>query len=1015
MLSYILLKRIVFIFHIKFYHSYNTHIKHILYFYLSIIHFIMSSKIQRGLRDRERFQIKFKPGGGFSRNKFVKKIYSDESIMARMTLYKELQGHDGCVNSLYWSHEGDKLLSGSDDTMVCVWLPWENYRMAYAIETGHTSNIFSAKFMPKSSDSVIVTAAGDSEIRVFDVNGYDEHRLRHVYTCHRDRAKRIALEDNPHEFMSCSEDGTVRHFDLRQPHSCSNAPFGRSRYHGRRQASSNVREGCPSPLVDYGPYGLDLNTLSINSGQPHYFIVAGMDDYVYMHDRRMVGNNNCGAGKIIRSPTKASRCVRRFTCKDSNYWKRNNKHVTACKFSDANSQEFIGSWSTDGIFLFNIHDAPVGDTREHNIRQSSQVKRNGRFNEEPYENRQSIIYCFRQGQLNNALDKLHLIHSGQTSREQSEEEDMSDNDIGETIWILCMKAAVHLRRVHESTHERPSDESHAEEEIANARRLMQDAESWCMTRLPSWRTLWCLAVGYWIACGGQQTIGCEDREDWLRKAYRYTVRAKQAYDASSSSGTASLSVVTHHVPDMFTEFKRDIRQALRRENYTPASAEDDQVDSDDDGTSITSSSSAQQSTTDRWKWLDEMYVIQREDNGKDGDDDATAGDIGQPSSKRPRHASTGSNEENTREQSLDRSTSATSRHATIGSSSDDQHQFSESMISDDQENNDSTNSNNNNSNSSINNNNNNGDNDTIVMDNNNNHSSRSSVSSSSSNDRSSQSSHVIEVEITEEYVGSDSDVSASDDRASDSDASSHHSTLSHETATEDSQSMMDTDESDDQPIQLPLIRRHIRLDEDSSDEDEDDDGDSDSYTRHSNSRNMLENDVDLVSYRKRYIGHCNNRTVKDVNFYGLNDEYVVSGSDDGCAFIWDKATGRIVQVLTADSDTVNVIQGHPLNPTMAMSGIDHTIKIFNPISALTTSRKRLPNERSSWSSSSRMYELDRILARNEEDNRSASDDTYITQSMITALTRSMQNGRELGRLRELMHDNWGGDIDCRVQ
>ena len=37
-----------------------------------------------------------------------------------------------------WSHGGDKLLSGSDDTMVRVWLPWENYRMAYAIETGNS-------------------------------------------------------------------------------------------------------------------------------------------------------------------------------------------------------------------------------------------------------------------------------------------------------------------------------------------------------------------------------------------------------------------------------------------------------------------------------------------------------------------------------------------------------------------------------------------------------------------------------------------------------------------------------------------------------------------------------------------------------------------------------------------------------------------------------------------------------------------------------------------------------------
>lgn len=50
------------------------------------------------------------------------------------------------------------------------------------------------------------------------------------------------------------------------------------------------------------------------------------------------------------------------------------------------------------------------------------------------------------------------------------------------------------------------------------------------------------------------------------------------------------------------------------------------------------------------------------------------------------------------------------------------------------------------------------------------------------------------------------------------------------------------------------------------------------------------------------------QTIKDVNFYGLQDEYIVSGSDDGFAFVWDKKTQKIVQILHGDGDTVNVIQ-----------------------------------------------------------------------------------------------------------
>jgi nuclear receptor interaction protein len=79
--------------------------------------------------------------------------------------------------------------------------------------------------MPKTSDSVIVSAAGDSEVRVFDVSARSREvgrlsggsGLRHVYTCHRDRVKRIAVDDrSPYEFLTCSEDG--RHLMMKFAH-----------------------------------------------------------------------------------------------------------------------------------------------------------------------------------------------------------------------------------------------------------------------------------------------------------------------------------------------------------------------------------------------------------------------------------------------------------------------------------------------------------------------------------------------------------------------------------------------------------------------------------------------------------------------------------------------------------------------------------------------------------------------------------------------------------------------------
>ena len=92
-------------------------------------------------------------------------------------------------------------------------------------------------------------------------------------------------------------------------------------------------------------------------------------------------------------------------------------------------------------------------------------------------------------------------------------------------------------------------------------------------------------------------------------------------------------------------------------------------------------------------------------------------------------------------------------------------------------------------------------------------------------------------------------------------------------------------------------------DEDDEDEEDDDDDDDDSEldrdfaaeerqfmfrsvrkgtTRHE----PVEADVPCSSHYRQYRGHCNIKTVKDCNFFGLQDEYVVSGSDSGHLFIW---------------------------------------------------------------------------------------------------------------------------------
>uniref|UniRef100_V5EZC9 Uncharacterized protein n=1 Tax=Kalmanozyma brasiliensis (strain GHG001) TaxID=1365824 RepID=V5EZC9_KALBG len=89
--------------------------------------------------------------------------------------------------------------------------------------------------------------------------------------------------------------------------------------------------------------------------------------------------------------------------------------------------------------------------------------------------------------------------------------------------------------------------------------------------------------------------------------------------------------------------------------------------------------------------------------------------------------------------------------------------------------------------------------------------------------------------------------------------------------------------------------------------------------------------VPTVYPRSVYKGQCNKETVKDVGFAGGTDAYVISGSDDGNWFRWDKHTTSIRGIWHGDPSVVNVMAMHPILPVFAISGIDDSIKIFAPI------------------------------------------------------------------------------------
>uniref|UniRef100_A0A3B3HC58 WD and tetratricopeptide repeats 1 n=1 Tax=Oryzias latipes TaxID=8090 RepID=A0A3B3HC58_ORYLA len=86
-----------------------------------------------------------------------------------------------------------------------------------------------------------------------------------------------------------------------------------------------------------------------------------------------------------------------------------------------------------------------------------------------------------------------------------------------------------------------------------------------------------------------------------------------------------------------------------------------------------------------------------------------------------------------------------------------------------------------------------------------------------------------------------------------------------------------------------------------------------------------------LDYKHRYCGHCNTTTdIKEANFFGSKGQYIVSGSDDGSFFIWEKETTNLVRILQGDESIVNCLQPHPSYCFLATSGIDPVVRLWTP-------------------------------------------------------------------------------------
>lgn len=129
--------------------------------------------------------------------------------------------HDGCVNTICWNETGEYILSGSDDTKLVISNPYSR-KVLTTIRSGHRANIFSAKFLPCTNDKQIISCSGDGVIYYTNVEQDAETNRQCQFTCHYGTTYEImTVPNDPHTFLSCGEDGTVRWFDTRIKTSCT--------------------------------------------------------------------------------------------------------------------------------------------------------------------------------------------------------------------------------------------------------------------------------------------------------------------------------------------------------------------------------------------------------------------------------------------------------------------------------------------------------------------------------------------------------------------------------------------------------------------------------------------------------------------------------------------------------------------------------------------------------------------------------------------------------------------------
>ncbi|XP_016057852.1 PREDICTED: DDB1- and CUL4-associated factor 6 isoform X3 [Miniopterus natalensis] len=769
-------------------------------------------------------------------------------FIQRLKLEATLNVHDGCVNTICWNETGEYILSGSDDTKLVISNPYSR-KVLTTIRSGHRANIFSAKFLPCTNDKQIVSCSGDGVIFYTNVEQDAETNRQCQFTCHYGTTYEImTVPNDPHTFLSCGEDGTVRWFDTRIKTSCTKEDCKDDILINCRRAATSVAI-CP-PI-------------------PYYLAVGCSDSSVRIYDRRMLGTRATGnyAGRGTAG------MVARFLPSHLN---NKSCRVTSLCYSE-DGQEILVSYSSDYIYLFD----PKDDTARE-LRTPSAEERREELRQPP-------------------VKRLRLrgdwSDTGPRARPESERE--RDGEQSPNVSLMQRMSDMLSRWFEEAS------------EVAQSNRGRGRSRPTGGTSQSDVSTLPMIPSGTGLEAGDTVMEVDTPAEQFLQPSASSTAPTQAHSTASPTGSPSSLSLLSspesEHRPSAEASGQHTHHQSdNNNEKLSPKPGTGEPVLSLHYSTEGTTTSTIKLNFTDEWsstssssrgngthgkpEGQEESLVPQSSEPPPAGDSETEAPE---ESSEDVTTSQEGASAESTVQNQIDRAQSDKFTSELSDSSSGERNDF-------------------------------NPDSPCGVPD---------AATLSEKDGEPETSNQTSAAESTAHLSSPDPEPQAQMEALG--------PVPPEETSTTDS-ALQDTDDSDDDPVLIPGARYRAgpgdrrsavaRIQE---------------FFRRRKERKEME-ELDTLNIRRPlvkmvYKGHRNSRTmIKEANFWGAN--FVMSGSDCGHIFIWDRHTAEHLMLLEADNHVVNCLQPHPFDPILASSGIDYDIKIWSPLEESRIFNRKLADE-----------------------------------------------------------------------